>query len=524
MPCLRPTTRPSHPGLVLMLLCFTACTAVAGEAYDFTAADKLAQSAITDGSTPSVAYAIARDGIILHEGVFGMADREAGRRATLRTAYPLASATKPITAAALMVLHERDGLDLGMPLREALPELQVRGEGAERITLAQLLSHTAGLGTYARIRYAAAVRSAPPLARDWAAHAYTVNEPGRISEYSNLGYGLLGEVLSRQARSSYADAVERLVFGPLGMDDAFIDVPRKDQTDVAVHYDASLVRLPPMRNNTPGAGNAHASARDLMKFAMLHAGATADSPLSPAGVAAMQARRGDAFHHYYGSAYYGLGWYVRQEGEQRVVWHEGGMPGASSIIKLLPDQRIAVVVLGNRTDANALNQAIADALVRAVLPEYSAQPLDPVAGYAPLAGQPGFAGTWRGAVMVEGTRVESTLELAADGAGTFRYQAPGQAPAESSVRAMVNGDSFISSLPGRLPSRDIAAADEPLLLLKLVRTGERFSGAVVAYSSLQRLEYLLPFPITLERQPAAPDAALSSKAGVPDAPVVDQRR
>lgn len=488
-----------------LLLLSAASTAFAADAYDFSAANQLAKQAVADGTTPSIAFAIARDGVILHEGAFGMADREAGRRATLHTAYPLASATKPITATVLMVLHEREGLDLGQSLRTAHPGLAIKGDGGDRITIEQLLSHTSGLGTYARIRYGADVQAAPPLAEDLLAHAYTVNAPGRISEYSNLGYGLLGEVISRRAQSPYADAVERLVFEPLGMEDSFIDSPRTGQVDVAAHYDASLVRLQPLRNNTPGAGNAYASAHDLTRFAMLHAGATGDVPLSKAGVAKMQARHGDAFHHYYSDAYYGLGWYVRQEGGQRVVWHEGGMPGASSIIKLLPEQRIAVVVLGNRTDANALNQAIADALVRAVLPQYSALPLDPVAGYAPLAGQPGFAGTWRGAVVVDGARVESTLELAADGTGVFRHQAPGQAATEASLRAMVKGDSFISALPGRLPSRDIAAADEPLLLLKLVRTGDRFTGAVVAYSSLKRLDYLLPFPITLERQPAAAD-------------------
>jgi len=74
---------------------------------------------------------------------------------------------------------------------------------------------------------------------------------------------------------------------------------------------------------------------------------------------------------------------------------------------------------------------------------------------------------------------------------------------------MVNGDSFITALPGRLPSRDIGANDEPLLLLKLVRTGDHLRGAVVAYSSVRRLDYLLPFPTDLRRiqpEPASPES------------------
>jgi CubicO group peptidase (beta-lactamase class C family) len=484
----------------MLMLLMVASSALANGDYDFSAADRLAQGGVADGRTPSITFAIARGGRILHEGAFGMADREAGRAATVHTAYPLASATKPITATALMVLHEREGLDLNQPLRTAIPELEVQGNGADRITLAQLLTHTSGLGTYARIRYEDSVAHAPPLIDDLRPHSITVNAPGRISEYSNLGYGLLGEAISRRTQSSFATAVERLVFDPLGMDDAFMDTPRPGQTDVAAHYDASLTRLPRLRNNTPGAGNAYASARDLIRFAMLHAGSSGSGPLSSAGVATMQAHHGAAFHHYYGTAHYGFGWYAReQKGGRRVVWHEGGMPGASSIIQLLPDQGIAVVVLGNRTDANDLSQAIANALIRAVLPDHVAEPLDPVAGYAPLASQPGFAGTWRGTIRVDGITVDGMLELGADGAGTFRYKVPGQQEVESPIRAMVNGDSLITALPGRLPSNDIAGSDEPLLLLKLVRTGDEFSGAVVAYSSLKRLDYLLPFPVELRR-------------------------
>jgi CubicO group peptidase (beta-lactamase class C family) len=495
MPVVSPWCRPA-----VLLLCLAIQPVVAAESLDFSAVDQRALAAVAAGDTPSIAFAISRNGEILHEGAFGLADREAGREATVHTAYPLASATKPITATALMVLHERQGLDLAQPLHAALPAVAVRGDGADAITLTQLLTHTSGLGTYATIRYGDDIAATPPTSADLGSYAVVVNRPGRIAEYSNLGYGLLGEVVARHARLPFADAVENLVFAPLGMDDAFVDTPRRGQIDVAAHYDGTSARLPPLRNNTPGAGNVNASARDMIRFAMLHAGAAGEQPLSRAGVAAMQARHDTAFQHYYGDAYYGLGWYVRVEGGRRTVWHEGGMPGASTIVKLLPDDGIAVVVLVNRSDANELSQAVADSLIGVALPGHTAQPLDAVAGYAPLTDQPGFSGTWRGTVHVDGVDVDCTLELGADGSGRFHHQAPGQAPAESVVRAIVKGDSFISAIPGRLPSADIAADDEPLLLLKLVRNDDRFSGALVAYSSQERLEYLLPFPIQLRRQ------------------------
>jgi hypothetical protein len=226
--------------------------------------------------------------------------------------------------------------------------------------------------------------------------------------------------------------------------------------------------------------------------------------LSPATVERMRARNDDdAFHHYYGAAYYGLGWYVRADdgGGRRVVWHEGGMPGASSIIKLLPDDGIAVVVLSNRTDANDVAQRMADALIRVVLPDHDPAPLDPVAGYLPFSGQGGFVGKWSGTIAVDGVDIPCTLDLGADGAVRIGYLSPGQTAFEATSPSMVNGSSLISAFPGRLPSADIGKDDTPLLLLKLVRTGNRLDGAVVAYSSAQRLHYLLPFAATLERKP-----------------------
>ncbi len=485
--------------------------AAGGEAGDFSAVDALAKQAVAAGETPSVAFAIARDGEILHEGAFGLADREAGVAADVHTAYPLASATKPITATALMVLHERGALDLAMPLREALPAVAVRGEGADAITLTHLLTHTSGLGTYARIRYGDEIATTPSLADATRAYAVAVNPPGRIAEYSNLGYGLLGDVLAHRSGQPFAQVVEEQVFAPLRMADAFIDLPRPGQTNVAAHYDAAGIRLPPLRNDTPGAGNAYASARDLVRFAALHAGSGGDgAPLTRAGVAAMQARPGRTFQHYYGEAWYGLGWYVRDEGGRRSVWHEGGMPGGSAIIRVLPDDGLAVVVLANRTDANPLAQKIAAELLRVALPGFTPAPLDPVAAYVPFSGQSGFAGRWRGHVEVAGTRVPARLQFGDDGTVRLLIAPAGQPVVDASARAIVNGDSLVSAMPGRLPSADLEGSGDPLLLLKLVRNGDRIGGAIVAYASPQRLDYLLPFAVGLEREPTG-DSAPSAR-------------
>lgn len=482
--------------------------ALAENPHDFSEVERHAALAVEKGAVPSLAIAIAKDGKIVYEQAFGHADVGAQIPATTHTAYALASASKPITATALMALHERKAISFLAPVETYLPTLRFRDAAgrAAPVNLLQLLSHTSGLGTYARIHYGDAIDHANALEQEFRRYGVLVQSPGRVAEYSNLGYGLIGEVIERQTKQSFAEFVDREVFRPLGMKDSFIGSPSGRAISVAAAYDAALTRLPALRNNTPGAGNAYASVHDLIRFGMFHLDpdVVSQPPLNRKAVARMQANPDPrAFQHYYGPAYYGLGWYVRpDDGGHRVLWHEGGMPGASTIIKMLPEQGIVAVVLSNRTDANDLTQALADQLIRVVLPNYRPAPLNPVAGYLPYSGQPEFRGRWLGSITVDGLRLACTLVLDGEGNGKIRYGDPAkpQSVTEASLRAMVNGDSFVSGFPGRLPARDIAATDTPLLLLKLIRTQGRLSGAIVAYSSPQRLDYLLPFAIALERQ------------------------
>ena len=190
----------------VFLAFLAAQPAFAKAPYDFGEVERNAAQAVQKGTVPSLAIAIAKDGKIVYEHAFGYADVGAHVLATKHTAYSLASATKPITATALMVLHERKGISLSAPLETYLPALRFRDAAgnAAQVDLLQLLSHTSGLGTYARIDYGAAIAHAASLDDEFRRYGVLVDAPGRVSEYSNLGYGLIGEVIERQAKQGDA--------------------------------------------------------------------------------------------------------------------------------------------------------------------------------------------------------------------------------------------------------------------------------------------------------------------------------
>jgi CubicO group peptidase (beta-lactamase class C family) len=494
--------------LALSLSAIAAAMPAHADDDPFADADAFARAAVAGGEVPSVAYAIARDGRVLHAAAQGEADRERGIPATVRTAYPLASLTKPITATALLTLRQRTDLSLDTPISEVLPSL-APATGApdplREVTISRLLHHTAGLGTYARIHFGDEIAGASSRSAT-AQRPYTLpmQTPGRVAEYSNLGYGLLGEVIAERSGMSFADYVRRSVFAPLKMRDAF--VAGTSPHAGAVGYDATLAPLPSLWNDTPGAGNAYASVEDLLRFGAFH--------LAPSRVPAMRTRlpahvvmamRGrdadGARHPMYGEAWYGQGWYVRGAPDApALIWHEGGMPGASVLLALYPTHGLTVTVLVNRSDAQAFVQALAERLVRATWAEAPALALDPTSGFVPLAGPSPFAGTWAGTLLVDGESRSATLRIDASGNGRLDYAAaPGETPTTREFRAIVSGPSLVSAVRGPWRSADAAEGAAALLVKLTLSGGDRLEGALVAYHGPDRLRFLLPFAIDLRR-------------------------
>ena len=147
--------------LLAVVVAVTANVALGSD--DFGPVERHAAKETTSGTVPSLALAITKDGKIVYERAFGYADLQQHHATTIHTAYPLASASKPITATALMALSEQGHADLDAPVENYIAPLRFRASDGRgnAVTLRHLLSHTSGLGTYARIAYGDDIASAP---------------------------------------------------------------------------------------------------------------------------------------------------------------------------------------------------------------------------------------------------------------------------------------------------------------------------------------------------------------------------
>ncbi len=297
-------------------------------------------SAQQKGRVPSLVTGVVRGGSLVWS---------AGRGAVAEphddVQYRLGSISKTVTAIAVLRLRDEGLLDLDDQLETHLP-----GTPFGDRTIGQLLSHTAGLRSEAPGPWWERVPGPP-----WAELAGQL-EPsdvphaaGRRFHYSNLGYGALGELLSRHRGSPWSEVVRDEVLRPLDMTRT---TPRPDgraATGWAVHPWADAL-LPEPEHDGGGmaaAGQLWATLHDLGRLAAFLLGdtgdvlsaATLDEMASPAGIDSSAT----------GWSSYGLGLQVVRSGDSSLIGHGGSMPGFLASVFVDREQDLGTVVLCNAT-------------------------------------------------------------------------------------------------------------------------------------------------------------------------------
>jgi CubicO group peptidase (beta-lactamase class C family) len=158
----------------------------------------------------SGAVLVERDDEVIHCSVHGWSDSTRVHPVTPRTLFFVASITKQFTAAGILLLEEEGALEVADSIGKFFPALT--GSPA-RITLHQLLTHTAGL-TQNYMMDGIAVRDSAVAA----VFASFPPNPGREFNYTNDSYGILAAVIEVASGQSYESFVTRRLLEPAGME------------------------------------------------------------------------------------------------------------------------------------------------------------------------------------------------------------------------------------------------------------------------------------------------------------------
>src|SRR5215470_7116264 len=307
-----------------------------------------------------MAVAVVRDQELLWSRGFGLADVERGIRATPGTRYRVGSVTKLFTATAVMQLRDEGRLDLDDTVKRHLPWFVLAGAGGSPppdLTIRQLLSHTSGLPREAAFAYWDTLEFPPiALVREGLLRQSTALEPETQWKYSNLAMTLAGEIVAAVSGLPYPRYVERRILEPLGMASTIVDGIAPHDPRLARGYGRRFPHAPrqPREIGDIGglvpAGNMASTVEDLARFAMLQFRA---APPSEHPVLCGTTLREMHRIHWLEPGWqagWGLGFRIYREEGRTFMGHGGLVPGHAAEVRILPVEKLAIIVLSNAED------------------------------------------------------------------------------------------------------------------------------------------------------------------------------
>ena len=299
---------------------------------------------------------IAREGEILLNNGYGMADREKNVANTPQTKFYLGSITKQFTAMAILMLQAEGKLNVQDRICQYFSDCPAAWQ---EITIHQLLIHTSGIPHFMDFPMDQPSTSIQTIARikdkplDF--------KPGDKWSYSGSGYNVLGYIIEQVSGKRYEVFLEEKIFEPLKMIDTGyaasndnLAVGYENNFDVAGNIDMS---------NLYASGGLYSTVEDLYRW---------DQALYTEELVSKEVL--DAIFTSYinippesNGESYGYGWVIADKFNHRWIGHEGIVPGFATELDRYPDDKVTIILLSNKQDTNLL--AVTSALAKKVLGE-----------------------------------------------------------------------------------------------------------------------------------------------------------
>ena len=343
----------------LTIALIAAPTGLSAAPLDEARAAQIVRAELKRLGVPSASVAIVLDDRIAYAQAFGKARLRPERGATTADRYQIGSISKQFLAASILMLQEDGKLSLEDRVGQYLPEL----DSAAKVTLRQLLSHTAGIRDYWPQDYVFTRMRSPVSPAEilelWARQPLDF-PPGERWQYSNTGYTVAGVIFEKVAGESLFAFMQHRVFGPLHMSSVQnADEEIVDSSDAVGYTRAALGPLRPAPLVGKGwlfaAGGLAMTAEDLARWDL---SIIDQSLMKPPSYRQLET---EVLLSSGVGTRYALGLGVQMSSERRILSHGGETSGFLSHNVIYPEQRAAIVVLTNSDAADAA-KAIGDKL------------------------------------------------------------------------------------------------------------------------------------------------------------------
>ena len=305
-------------------------------------------------TSPGLAVAVVKDGELVYSKGVGLANLEYGIAITPDTVFEVASISKQFTAFSILLLADEGKLSIDDEVTKYLPELSDLGH---KITLRHLLHHTSGLRQQGVLLELAGWQSDDIATQAQALKLLSMQKdlnftPGEMFEYSNSGYFLLAEIVSRVSGQSFAEFTQNRIFKPLGMtNSAFPANYRAVIKNKAYSYRrttngfAKSVLLSDMVGST----GLTTTVKDLAKWAV-----NFEQP-KVGNLAVIQQMKTPNVFNNGETINYAFGQVIDKHRGIEAMGHGGTIAGYRTFLLRMPGEKLSVVVLANMPYLNPLN-------------------------------------------------------------------------------------------------------------------------------------------------------------------------
>lgn len=445
-------------------------------------------------SSPALSIAVSHRGEIIWQESLGWQDTARTQRVNTASRMPIASITKPFTATAIMLLVDQGLLKLDDPVSKHLGEdlWTAYSQLSREPTILDLLQHTAGMEMYYRNVY----RDEPPYPSTYSTSARTlIYQPGERFSYSNVGYAMLGQIIGKVSGASYSSFLQTAIFDPLGLANTGVRYAPELASDFVQLRGIHGEPLPMVQTDTEAAGDIYSTAADLLKFGLAHLEGSPEKLLPLDALLNMREAPDTAIAQLDPCQPYGLGWFVdggTLKPENRAFWHEGGLDGAGSILKVIPAEELVVSVIVNTTFTKSRTAEIAEDIISTISPGW-AIPSCPEPAAAPGFDTTHFQGVWKGQIFAGQDTIPLELTMKDDGeirAFFYDYQTrvfftEGQPLPKYALAHYPSGnkDRLTCWLLEGLISAPEWASTHHIVQLELSRKGNDLSGTAKAFQT-----------------------------------------
>lgn len=369
---MKPLLIPFKPLSALCLLCaslMVPATAQSLTPQDFAELDQAIAAVKTQAGLPfGSAIALVHQGKVIYQHHSGYADIQRQLPVNGDTAFYIASATKPFTALAFLLLAQQGKVNLEQSLQQMWPQQKFPNIDASRITLRQLLTHQSGLDNQPLVWATAYSGIHTPQTLKTLASLSVPDPEAKTGEfrYSNVGYNIASLWLDAQSNTAWQDQLQQLIFKPLGMAHSSARQSEAKQWPLALPYsllkNADPLYLQKTDATMHAAGGMFATVGDLARFVTAQLpGAKSLLPASMISQSQQTQVNTDSSYGDFQRSGYAFGWYTGPYKGEAMLHHFGGFPGYNAHLSLIPARQTGLVILHNEDVLSRdLNNLIAD--------------------------------------------------------------------------------------------------------------------------------------------------------------------